>query len=408
MLTRLHVQGYKALRDIDTSLEPLTVIVGPNGCGKTSVLEALALVRDFVAQTLTGSQDHPLTEIRTKDFASEIPTSIELRATLGMKQREQIGEIVLKEMAKALQGVEMPNDLVVEDEPKAPSTADLGGRELRLELSHRPDRASWSVSGVFPWAYGHALQDELFDSCFGRIRRLELDARMISQPSYSPDPVPKVSNDGTGLATVLAWLQGEQYEKFEEIQARLREFVPQIERIRTRRAPVSLVEAQEVPVGLDREGKDVLATRHYQRNVIGSEIVFDYSHARGVQAKHASEGTLLLLALLTVVATEDISVLLLDDIDRALHPKAQQQLVDYLRVISERGIQTIATTHSPYLVLHLEYDEVRAMTLSDSGAALIGKLTEHPEYPRWNEHMSTSEFWTVFGEEWLAKARAHG
>lgn len=83
------------------------------------------------------------------------------------------------------------------------------------------------------------------------------------------------------------------------------EFVPQIERIRTRRAPVSLVEAQEVPVGLDREGKDVLATRHYQRNVIGSEIVFDFSHAKGVQAKHASEGTLLLLALLTVVATED-------------------------------------------------------------------------------------------------------
>lgn len=264
------------------------------------------------------------------------------------------------------------------------------------------------MSGVFPWAYGHALQDELFDSCFGRIRRLELDGRMISQPSYSPDPVPKVSNDGTGLATVLAWLQGEQYEKFEAIQARIREFVPQIERIRTRRSPVSLVETQEVPVGLDREGKDVLATRHYQRNVIGSEIVFDYFHAKGVHAKHASEGTLLLLALLTVVATEDVSVLLLDDIDRALHPKAQQQLVDYLRVISQSGVQTIATTHSPYLVLHLEYDEVKAMTLSDSGAALIGKLTEHPEYPRWNEHMSTSEFWTVFGEEWLAKVRAHG
>lgn len=408
MLTRLRVQGYKALRDIDTTLEPLTVIVGPNGCGKTSVLEAIAMVSDFVAHDLTGYLNHPLTEIRTKDFAAEIPTSVALWATLGMKQREQIGEVVLKEMAKALQGVEIPNDLVVEDEPKAPSAADLGGRELRLELSHRPDGASWSKSAVFPWAYGHALQDELFESCFGRIRRLELDGRMISQPSYLPDPVPKVSNDGTGLATVLAWLQGEQYEKFEAIQARVREFVPQIERIRTRRAPVSLVEAQEVPVGLDREGKDVLATRHYQRNVIGSEIVFDYFHAKGVHAKHASEGTLLLLALLTVVATEDVSVLLLDDIDRALHPKAQQQLVDYLRMISESGVQTIATTHSPYLVLHLEYDEVRAMTLSDSGTAMIGKLTEHPEYPRWNEHMSTSEFWTVFGEEWLAKVRAHG
>lgn len=209
---------------------------------------------------------------------------------------------------------------------------------------------------------------------------------------------------------MLATLIGERRETFDEIQARLRELVPEVERILLRTAPISIVEAQDVPVGLDKEGKEVLAAKHYQRSVIGNEIFFDYRHAKGVRAKHASEGTLLLLGLLTVVLADDISVLLLDDVDRALHPKAQQQLVAYLRKLAEGGIQVIATTHSPYLVLHLEYEEVRAMTMSDSGGALIGKLTEHPEYERWREDMTPSEFWTVFGEEWLTKAKAqdHG
>ena len=45
MLTRLHIQNYRGIRDL--TLEPLarlTLLVGENGAGKTSVLEAIALL----------------------------------------------------------------------------------------------------------------------------------------------------------------------------------------------------------------------------------------------------------------------------------------------------------------------------------------------------------------------------
>ena len=54
MLTRLRARGFKALRDVEVELEPLTVIVGPNACGKTSVLEVIELVRNFAHASLAN------------------------------------------------------------------------------------------------------------------------------------------------------------------------------------------------------------------------------------------------------------------------------------------------------------------------------------------------------------------
>lgn len=82
MLTRLHVQGYKALWDITTTLEPLTVLVGPNGCGKTSVLESIALVRDFIDRT-RALGTLPLDDLRSKHEGANPKLEIEISALIG-------------------------------------------------------------------------------------------------------------------------------------------------------------------------------------------------------------------------------------------------------------------------------------------------------------------------------------
>lgn len=375
MLTRLHVQGYKALWGIDTTLEPLTVIVGPNGCGKTSVLESVALVRDSFAAP-SPLEAHSLEDLRSKRDAERLDIAIELSTRLDHARQEQpADEVTLSFGSKG-----------------GPHTSiDWEGRP-RIRDPHQLDHPR-SVA-----ARAHLCSSRL----------LALDIKALARPSYLREISPRVEDDGSGLATVLSTLIGERREAFEEIQHQLRELVPEVERILIRPASIPVVQAREVPVGLDKDGKEVLATRHYQQDVIGHEVFFDFHHAKGVRARHASEGTLLLLGLLTVINSERVGVLLLDDIDRALHPKAQQLLVAYLRRISQQGVQTIATTHSPYLVLHLEYEEVRIMTMSDTDGALIGKLSDHPEHERWREDMTPSEFWTVFGEQWLARARADG
>src|SRR5271165_5257389 len=47
-LRRVRVQGYKSIAFCDVTLEPLTILVGRNGSGKSNFVNALAFLRDVV------------------------------------------------------------------------------------------------------------------------------------------------------------------------------------------------------------------------------------------------------------------------------------------------------------------------------------------------------------------------
>lgn len=51
-LLRLHIQGLRAINNLELELRPLNVFIGDNGSGKSSVLEALEILRK--ASTLRG------------------------------------------------------------------------------------------------------------------------------------------------------------------------------------------------------------------------------------------------------------------------------------------------------------------------------------------------------------------
>ena len=50
MIRRVFIKGYKSLRDIDISLKPLTVIIGPNASGKSNLLDGLGLLSRIVTE----------------------------------------------------------------------------------------------------------------------------------------------------------------------------------------------------------------------------------------------------------------------------------------------------------------------------------------------------------------------
>ena len=48
MITRVRIDGYKSLRNVDIELRPLTAVVGPNASGKSNLLDALGLLSRMV------------------------------------------------------------------------------------------------------------------------------------------------------------------------------------------------------------------------------------------------------------------------------------------------------------------------------------------------------------------------
>jgi predicted ATPase len=84
-LKELWVEGYRSIRALRLSLSPVTVVVGPNGCGKTNLYRALRLLSAAAEGTLARSlaEEGGLPSVlwagpRTKDAAARFTIGAEL------------------------------------------------------------------------------------------------------------------------------------------------------------------------------------------------------------------------------------------------------------------------------------------------------------------------------------------
>jgi predicted ATP-binding protein involved in virulence len=98
-------------------------------------------------------------------------------------------------------------------------------------------------------------------------------------------------------------------------------------------------------------------------------------------------------------------MVILDDIDRGLHPKAQRALIQQLTEIADScaGVCLIVSTHSPYILDEVPAEAVRVVRAFD-GATQLRALVDHPAWQEWKSSMTSGEFWTYVGEDWMEQA----
>jgi len=382
MIERVSFTNFKSLRKAEIALGRFMVIVGPNGSGKTSILDGL----HYLAQ------------------AAQMPLPSILKGVFGplnLISRDAQGQMKLM-LSGRFQGVDAGIQVVITRDEAGVSPA-WGAtvvqrwgedEELTADTSEQSD-ATTAVQAIKMLLKPSALARAL-----GSARKLRLDVESLAAPSYSDEETPRLGIDGEGLASVLADLAGRSPETLQSIQDAAHQVVPTLERIRTRRAKVARHEQQEIRID------DKPITHTTERPYWGQQLVLDFKGAPDIPAPLASEGTLLVIGLLTALWTEPRPrLLLLDDIDKALHPRAQEELVAQLRKVlaMDPELQIIATSHSPYLLDHFKPEEVLVTALRPDGSTACAPLTEHPDFERWKNTTRTGELWSFVGEDWVTK-----
>lgn len=225
----------------------------------------------------------------------------------------------------------------------------------------------------------------------------------LSAPHYSESAHPTLHSSGLGLASVLAYLMTSAPERFARIQDALKEIVPQVVRIRAVREMVEIPELQTVTV----KSREIAYSE--TRQVPGDALVFDMKNAEGLSARDVSDGTLVVLALLTAIHQEpQPRILLLDDIETGLHPAAQESLMDQLRQLLDQTpeLQIVATTHSPFIIDKCSPDEVWLLSPDEKGQCHAARMSDHPQAEDALRILTTGEFWSAEGEEWVLSKKA--
>ena len=353
MLKSITLNNVRSWKAETIPLSPLTVIVGPNASGKTTILEALRFMARMtcVAHGWGGISPGPVGR-----FLRNGSHRLEMKTT---------GDIAL--------------GLAIE------------GESLALQSTQTP-KFMWTGSCLFVGEDDFsALQS------FARLRLLRFESQRLAASSYSEEEVPHVQEDGGDLSTVLAYLKQETPQVFARIEEYLRRIVPGLKAIRAPRTKVLRDENRTVIID------GIATTLRETRGYTGNELVFDIDDAKGIPGDLAGEGTLLALGLLTALGGVDRpGVALLDDIDMRLHPKAQGELVNIIRSLLAEGVtkQFIGTTHSPFFLQHLRPEEIVVVDNTSDGS-IARRLDTHPEFDKWKDTMGLGEFWSWAGESWV-------
>jgi predicted ATPase len=252
---------------------------------------------------------------------------------------------------------------------------------------------------VFPpdLSRGESLWQNLRLQQLGLAAYFQLDPLVLRAASYS-EHTPVLGTRGEWLPSVLANIAATDRDLLERIESDLRDVVPQCRRIRTPHAAVAQVEPRTVTI--DGQTSVTFQSKTYG----GHRLEVEVAGAGYLGADLLSEGTLIVLALLTALHTSpDRKVFLLDDIERALHPSAQKELITALRRFLDKrpDAQILCTSHSPYIIDHFEAEEVCVMRADKDGHATCQRLADHPEWLEWKARLGVGEFWTSVGEAWV-------
>jgi predicted ATPase len=360
MITGLDLRNFKGHRRTGVRLGRFTMLVGDNASGKSSVLEALAILGGLASGPVPAMTRFGLAQ----DIVRRSQTRMRLSATsaTGGSVRLEI------ETADDQSHVSCSARLMVTRDPQGTSDPAVTWVESGGAVtSHSAIQGGWR-SPV---------------DVVGTISLFSLDATRVARGDVVADPAVVVAADGANTGSILAALRLAEDPSYEKIQASLRLLVPSVERFSIR--------------------------QHADGGRVVNRIVFDFIGAPKVPASGASRGTLVVLAILAILhQPRRPNVILLDDFDHALHPRAQMELVRTLRTMLAMpefaDLQVVATTHSPYVLDEMALTDVHVFALASDGTVRTKPLAAHPQAAATKGTLTPGQLWSLDPERsWVVE-----
>jgi predicted ATPase len=357
---QIQVKGYKALADVTLDLHPLTVMIGPNGCGKTSLLEVFHLFREgatgqlATAITSLGGFNNIVSQMPKMSSrlefvlkASDLLQGVDSIAYTFVLEPRALGYVVALEH---LQLHRLNNDM-----PYPEFQENNVGPELMLAQSFL------QVAAAEPKLLREVMSKTV------SLAFVDVDTRAPIRLPQSLVPVAQPGRNGETLFAALYNLRESKdfHSYYERIEETLHLAFPDFEYL-------------ELPV----VGAGQITLAWHQKDLTVP-----------LYPNQLSEGTLRFLWLTTVLLSpEPPPLILIDEPEVSLHPELLQILAALLRDASART-QLIVATHSSDLIRWLQPDEVVVIDKQDGKSTFTWADDPALDLEKWLQEYTLADLW---------------
>ncbi|MDR0516251.1 MAG: AAA family ATPase [Fibromonadaceae bacterium] len=362
-IKRIKIENFRCFEELELEFHPrLTVLVAPNGGGKTAILDAIALGLSPMLSRLSSANqrlnsagfkdidfrlvnnnkcDHVKIEIETEIIDKSIKWDIAKSSHISKRNDTKIGQKELYDFSNSI--IKKIDDKIDFDTNMyLPVFAYYGARRGYIEVPQRLRKSRYAeINYSYPTSALYGALESLTDFkemllwfydeyCSELIRKSE--KKDIQSNSY--DILQKVRK------TIKVLLGSIYYEpRFNEH----RKFVIQKENCGTEYSVEQLSQGYQSMLAL----------------------AMDFSRRLG-------------LARMPSFEKDNMhSIMLIDEVDLHLHPEWQQRVIpDLMRVF--KNTQFIVTTHSPHVLTTIKNENIRIIE-QDNDGRFIAKEPETPE-----------------------------
>jgi len=382
MLKSIQIKNFKAIRNSKAiRLTPLTVFIGNNGSGKSSIIEALETYKIIIESGLdeamrpwrgfeyVRNQAVTHTQISNIDRAYESnPTEFNLlwqkyRATMSITTETGGNELFIQK-----ENIQIRNQLGLSANRSSNGDASyfsLDEEDISHISLHLPD----DISCVSSFA-----DSELNIDLYANITRwqfLNLNPYLMVNPSPQKRSGGQIHlvKDGSNIAEYLLSIYAQDPSAF-----------------------MGIVEALQyvLPYALDLQPK---ITSELERSVYLQLTEADFK----VPSWLLSTGTLRILALLAILRHPNPPPLIvIEEIENGLDPRTIHLLVNEIRNVVESGTsQIVITTHSPYLLDLLSLSHIVMVERDSQGQPTFTRPANQKSLQEWTEQFSLGKLYTM-------------
>lgn len=348
MITRIYIENFKAIyKAADFDIQPFTIFIGNNGTGKSSIVEALRALQTAGKSGLNEAFKEWGGLDKIMNYNAAVPQSgtdlkmlfhpltIGLSALVNEKTFDYNVKInvgpdgvyyVVEEETLHCNGTPVftAEAYTKENRPNAIFFKTYSGK-----ITHWPN---YNPNRLFLGYHSPPISAELdeFTKYVEEWQFLYLNAHKMGRPVQQERVfrTVKLDYEGGNIADYLLWLKNQGQEYLDSLIDKMRFVLPYI----TDLQPHILEET------INREVELLLKEDHKNSQPLPGWLL--------------SSGTLRILALLAMFETpKKPSVLFVDEVENGLDPRTLALLLSQVEsVFSDKSMQVVFTTHSPYLL----------------------------------------------------------